>query len=145
MTHDLHVTHDAMSAMTALCVCVSVQLLYILGVYSAGANSASIFQVGMHEWCWGCLVVESVGGMHEWCWGCLVVESVGGMHEWCWGCLVVESVGVCICVWTPTCTSAVLQNAIPVWGALLTTISCVEKFRYSKVGTRCLTHLPGAQ
>ena len=53
-----------LSAMTALCVCVSVQLLYILGVYSAGANSASIFQVGMHEWCWGCLVVESVGGMH---------------------------------------------------------------------------------
>lgn len=36
----------------------------------------------------------------------------------------------------PTCTLAVLQNAIPVWVALLTTITCIEKFHYNKVRYR---------
>ena len=53
-------------------------------------------------------------------------------HSSSFGCMCYPSV--------PVCTSCcVLQNAIPVWAALLTTITCIEKFYYSKVGTSWLS------
>ena len=45
--------------------------------------------------------------------------------------------------WQANCALAVLQNAIPVWVALLTTLTCIEKFRYGKVGTGWLTQPKG--
>lgn len=73
----------------------------------------------------------------EYEWGCLVAKPVMGYNpppprSSSFGCMCYPSV--------PVCTSCcVLQNAIPVWAALLTTITCIEKFRYSKVGTSWLT------